>query len=174
MLDMRRLFDYSKVPHEKRTHILAAMLFGSVLSYFLITQFMAFGQVEGNSMLPTLRDGERFLINRLVYRLREPRPGDIIEFNTPRMSDFTVKRVIALPGDVVQIKNGAVYVNGKIRQEHYLPAGMKTEGQALGENAFTVSAGAYFVLGDNRSVSLDSRMFGAISRELLVGRLWVK
>ena len=69
---MRRLFDYRSVPREKRTHILAAMLFGSVLSYLLIVRFgVTVGEVEGDSMLPTLKDGERYLINRMVFRLRE-------------------------------------------------------------------------------------------------------
>ena len=80
---MRHLFDYRSVSHEKRTLILAAMLFGSVLSYFLIVRFvMTVGEVEGNSMLPTLQDGERYLINRMIYRFRDPLPGDIIEIKT--------------------------------------------------------------------------------------------
>lgn len=172
---MRRLFDYRSVPREKRAYILAAMLFGSVLSYLLITQFVVmYSEVEGNSMLPTLQDGDRFLINRMVYRFLDPRPGDIIEFTIPRVNDFSVKRIIAEPGDVVQIKNGAVYVNGKIRLEPYLPRGIRTEGRGLGENVYRVSENAYFVLGDNRAVSHDSRVFGAVSREHVVGKVWAK
>lgn len=168
----RRLFDYGAVPREKRTLILAAMLFGSVLSYLLIVRYVVMmGEVEGNSMLPTLQDGERHLVNRIIYRFRDPRPGDIVEINMPRWGDFSVKRIIACPGDVVQIRSGHVFVNGKQRWEPYLPEGMSTDGKALGTRVFKVSDNAYFVLGDNRQVSVDSRAFGAVRRDQLVGRL---
>ncbi len=171
---MRRLFDYRSVPREKRTHILAAMLFGSVLSYFLIVRFLVtVGEVEGISMLPTLQDGDRFLINRMIFRIREPQPGDIVEIWTPHSDDYSVKRIIASPGDVVQIKGGNVYVNGKMLVEPYLPKGVMTEGHALGANVYRVEDDAFFVLGDNRSVSADSRTFGAIKRDRLVGRLCI-
>lgn len=171
---MRRLFDYSSVPHEKRTRILAAMLFGSVLSYLLIARYiMTVGEVEGHSMAPTLEHGQRFLINRMAYRFRDPRPGDIVEIRTPGQDEVSVKRIIATPGDVVQIKDGHVYVNGKVRVERYLPAGVRTDGKGLGQNAFKVSDNAYFVLGDNRAVSVDSRAFGAVFRDQVSGRLWL-
>ncbi len=170
---MRRLFDYRTVSREKRTHILAAMLFGSVLCYYLLVHFIVmFAEVEGTSMLPALRDGDRFLVNRLVYRFREPRAGDIVEFKTPRMKDYSVKRIIGIPGDVVQIRDGGVYVNGKLVREPYLARGVLTEGLALAQNSYRVSEGAYFVLGDNRAQSVDSRMFGAVPRGDLIGKLW--
>lgn len=75
------------------------------------------GEVEGNSMLPTLQDGERYLINRMVYRFRDPKPGDIVKITMPGSGDFSVKRIIAAPGDVVQIKEGHVFVNGRIRSD---------------------------------------------------------
>ncbi len=170
----RRLFDYGAVPREKRTHILAAMLFGSVLSYLLLVRYVIMiGEVEGNSMLPALQDGERYLINRIVYRFRDPQPGDIVEINTPDSGDFSVKRIIASPGDVVQIKDGHVFVNGRVRLESYLPKGVSTDGKTLGMKAFRVFDNAYFVLGDNRSISIDSRLFGAVGRDRLIGRLWI-
>ncbi|MEI6166483.1 MAG: signal peptidase I [bacterium] len=170
----RRLFDYRAVPREKRTLILASMLFGSVLSYFLLVRYVIMiGEVEGTSMLPALHDGERHLINRMVYRFRDPQPDEIVEINMPGSGDFSVKRIIASPGDVVQIKDGHVIVNGKVRVEPYLPKGMTTEGKSLGTNAFRVSDNAYFVLGDNRPISADSRTFGAVGRDQLVGRLWI-
>lgn len=150
------------------------MLFGSVLSYLLLVRYvMMIGEVDGNSMLPTLQDGERYVINRLVYRFRDPQPGDIVKISMPGTDDFSVKRIIASPGDVVQIKDGHVLVNGRVHQEPYLPKGVSTEGKSLGVNAFRVSDNAYFVLGDNRSISIDSRTFGAVSRDRLVGRLWI-
>lgn len=170
----RRFFDYGAVPREKRTLILAAMLFGSVLSYFLIIRYvLMIGEVEGDSMLPTLRDGERHLVNRIIYRIRDPQPGDIVEITMPGTGDYSVKRIIAVPGDVVQIKEGHAFVNGRVSQEPYLPKGMSTDGKSLGVKAYKVSDDAYFVLGDNRPVSVDSRTFGAVRRDRLVGRLWL-
>lgn len=171
---MRRLFDYRSVSREKRTYILTAMLFGSVLSYYLIIHFvMTVGEVEGNSMMPTLQSGERYVINRMVYRFSDPRPGDIVEINMPLIDDYSVKRIIASPGDIVQIKGGHVYVNGKLHREPYLHEGVITEGGMLGMNVYKVSDGAYFVLGDNRVISADSRTFGAVKSDRLVGRLWI-
>jgi signal peptidase I len=171
---MRRLFDYRSVSREKRTHIMAAMLFGSVLSYFLLTRFVvSVGEVEGASMLPTLQNGERYLINRVIYQFRDPVPGDIVEISRKGTDEFAVKRIIAVPGDVVQFKKGRVYVNGKVHPEPYLPKGMITDGKALRNEAFVVADDAYFVMGDNRPVSADSRVFGAVQRHQLVGRLWI-
>lgn len=171
---MRRLFDYRSVPREKRTLILAAMLFGSVLSYLFVQRFvLTSGMVEGDSMLPTLHDGERYLINHLVYHFRDPRPGDIVEIRMRgNADDNSVKRIIAQPGDVVQIKQGAVYVNGRIVPEPYLPAGIVTEGKALGSHAYQLPDDLYFVLGDNRAISADSRQFGGVPRRRVVGRVW--
>jgi signal peptidase I len=169
---VRHLFDYSSVPHEKRTLILAAMLFGSVLSYLLIVRYgVSVGEVEGTSMTPTLQDGERYLINRMVYRFHDPRPGDIVEIAMPKEDDCSVKRIIALPGDVIQIKEGRVHVNGKPCAEPYLPAHVMTRGNSLGTNAYKVLENTFFVMGDNRAVSADSRVFGAVPRDRLVGRL---
>ena len=153
---------------------MAAMLFGSMLSYFLLTRFvLSVGEVEGASMLPTLRDGERYLINRVIYQFKDPEPGDIVEISRKGSDEFAVKRIIAAPGDVVQFKEGRVYVNGKVHPEPYLPKGLMTDGKALGSEAFVVVDNAYFILGDNRSASVDSRVFGAVQRRQLVGRLWI-
>lgn len=172
---MRRLFDYRTVPREKRTLILAGMLFGSILSFFLISRFvLTVGVVEGASMVPTLQDGDRYLINRLVYRFHDPRPGDMVEFRMIRADDYSVKRIVALPGDVVQIKQGHVYVNGRMVAEPYLRPGVITEGKAIRSEAFKLPDNVYFVLGDNRAVSMDSRVFGGVNKNRFVGRLWMK
>ena len=172
---MRRLFDYRSVPRAQQARILAAMLFGSVLSYLLIVRFvLGVGEVEGNSMVPTLQDGDRYVVSRLTYRFRDPRPGDLVEIRMKKSDDNVVKRIIALPGDVVHIRDGDVYVNGTAQTEAYLPPGTETGGKALGGNIFKVSDDAYFVLGDNRAASVDSRIFGAVKRDALVGRLWLR
>lgn len=169
---MRRLFDYRKVPREARTRILAWMVVGSVLSYLVCSRFLiGMGQVDGESMSPTLEDGERLIINRAVYRLRDPRPGEVVAFRLPAEEDLIVKRVIALPGDLVRIRGGHVIVNGKTLSESYLPVGVVTLSRAMHERSFRIADGCFFVLGDNRESSDDSRLFGAISRDRLVGRV---
>ena len=169
---MRRLFDYRKVPREARTRILAWMVAGSVLSYLVCSRFLiGMGQVDGVSMWPTLEDGERLIINRAIYRLRDPLPGEVVAFRLPGEDELVVKRVIALPGDLVRIRGGHVVVNGRVLAEPYLPVGVVTLSRAMHDRSFRIADGCYFVLGDNRAASDDSRLFGAVSRERLVGRV---
>ena len=171
---MRRLFDFRDVPRDKRALILACMLFWSVLSYLFISHYAIIGaEVSGDSMLPTLEDGDRFIINRLLYRFRDPRPGEIVALQLPGDEDLSVKRIIALPGDVIRVQAGRVQINGKPLAEPYLPADVRTTGRALRDGAFSVADNCFFVLGDNRSISEDSRSFGAVPRDWLVGRVSV-
>lgn len=168
----RRLFDFRPFSREQRLVILALMVFGSVLAYLGISRLVFRpGEVVGDSMTPTLHDGEQYFINLLVYRLRAPEPGDIVALRLPGEETLSVKRVVALPGDVVQIKDGAVFVNGRRLAEDYLPPRTMTDGGALGAAPYRVAEGCYFVLGDNRTHSADSRSFGAVERRALVGRV---
>jgi signal peptidase I len=169
---MRRLFDYRQVPRAARTRILAAMMLGSVLSYFGCSRFViGMGEVVGQSMWPNLVDGERLLINRVAYRLGDPRPGDVVALRFPNEDDWVVKRVIAQPGDMVRIRGGRVWVNGRALMEPYLPMGVPTLARAMRDRSYRIAGNCYFVLGDNRLSSDDSRMFGAVSREQFVGRV---
>lgn len=171
---MRRLFDFRPVPRGVRTQILACMLFGSVLSYMGCSHFViGMGEVVGQSMWPNLQDGDRFIINRLVYRWREPCVGEVVAVHLAEDEDLVVKRVIALPGDLVRIRGGRVTVNGRAREEAYLPPGTLTFGRAMHDRAYRIADNCYFVLGDNRAASEDSRMFGAVSRDRIVGRVLV-
>lgn len=154
---------------------MAAMLFGSVLSAFVIMNFvLSAGIVDGDSMWPTLHDGERYLINRWVYHFHKPRRGDIVEIKIPGTADSSVKRIIALSGDVIQIKQGLVYLNGAVLMEPYLRGFVFTDGKAWGDRTFTIPAGMVVVLGDNRPISLDSRRFGAIAETHLIGRVGLR
>ena len=169
---MRRLFDYRKVPRETRTRILAWMVVGSVLSYLACSHFLiGMGQVDGESMWPTLEDGQRLIINRVIYRLRDPRPGEVVALHLPGEDEMVVKRIIALPGDLVKIHGGHVIVNGRVLAEPYLPAWAITLSRAMHDRSFRIADGCYFVLGDNRPASEDSRMFGAVARDRFVGRV---
>lgn len=128
--------------------------------------------VDGPSMQPTLQSGERLLIDKISYYFREPTYGDVIVFRYPAdPSQYYIKRVVGLPGDVIAISKGLLYVNGKPIVEEYI------NGPTFGAfGPYTVPEGHYFVLGDNRNNSEDSRSsrVGPIPRELIVGRAAVR
>jgi signal peptidase I len=122
-------------------------------------------RVDGDSMLPTMVSGEYVVINRLSYRFGNPQLGDIIVFHYPRNpSEEYIKRIIGLPGDIVEVMNGTVYVNGQPLVENYLR--VKTDYNGKWE----VPAGQLFVLGDNRNNSSDSHDWGTVPMEYVVGK----
>ncbi len=121
-------------------------------------------------MLPTLENGQRLLVDRLTYRFREPQRGDIVVFRYPaNPSQHFIKRVIGVPGDEVYIARGTVFVNGVALQEDYINGPMFT-GRPFGP--VVVEPGTYFVLGDNRNNSEDSRdrRVGLVPRQNIIGR----
>jgi len=144
------------------------------IRYFLIQPFY----VKGASMEPNFHDYEYLIIDEISFRFREPQRGEIIVFHSPyKWSDYYIKRIIGLPKERIVIKDGDVYIYNekfkegiKLDESNYLPAGVKTAGSidlSLGENE-------YFVMGDNRNSSLDSRSFGAINRSQIIGRTWIR
>jgi len=127
-------------------------------------------QVVGASMAPTLHDSQRYMLNRWVYHVREPRLGDIVVLRDPEDQGYAVKRIVAQQGDAVHLKGGQIFVNGKLLEEPYLPAGTPTFPNPNYREQFLVcGAGKYFVLGDNRNNSADSRLYGAVSRQNILG-----
>ena len=129
--------------------------------------------VVGNSMESTLSDGSVVLVNRFVYNIKEPKAGDVIVFlpNGNEKSHYYIKRVIGVPGDKVQIKNGLLYVNGELYDVEDTET-IKIAG--LAEDEITVGEDEYFVLGDNRNSSEDSRYanIGNIKKEYIQGKAW--
>lgn len=158
-------------PERRQSVILVCLLLWSVVSFLLVSHFLfRAAEVEGDSMQPTLESGERMLIDRVAYRWHLPCPGDVVAIQLPG-EDLVVKRVIGCPGDVVRLPAGRVSVNGRVLQEPYLSRDTRTEPGRLTTQPYAVQPECYFVLGDNRGVSVDSRFFGAVRREWIVGRV---
>lgn len=127
-------------------------------------------QIVGASMSPTLRDSERYVLNRLVYQFREPRPQDIVVLRDPSDNCYAVKRIVAKEGDLVHIKNGQLFINGKSLPEPYLPEKTPTfAGPRYKEQMWICGVNQYFVLGDNRNNSADSRVYGTVPRANILG-----
>lgn len=136
----------------------------------LINLFLAQAtRVYGSSMEPNLHTDQRLVVEKLSYRLHEPRRGDVVVLRMPeRGPELLIKRVIALPGETIEISQGSVYVNGVPLQEPYLSR--QTNGTY---GPLQVPEGQLFVMGDNRGASNDSRVFGTVERARIVGRAWI-
>lgn len=148
--------------------VVALLAFGS---YKFVTHYVIQSvQVVGVSMVPTLHDSERYMLNRWVYHVREPKPMDIVVLRDPEDNGYAVKRIIAKQGDSVNVKDGHLYVNDKVLEEPYLPAGTQTfPGPKHREQRWVCGVNQYFVLGDNRNNSADSRIYGAVPRQNILG-----
>jgi signal peptidase I len=147
---------------------LGDLLFCLIVSSFIILFAYQPVKVEGGSMEPGLEDQERIFINKLVYRWENVGRGDIVVFRYPRDTHKSfIKRVIALPGDTIRISFGHVYVNGKAVDEPYVPDDF-LDTRSYPE--MVIPANMYFVLGDHRSMSNDSREFGPIPRSHIYGK----
>jgi signal peptidase I len=137
----------------------------AVILFLIINTLSARVRVDGFSMLPTLHDGEFVLVNKLAYRLGSPTRGDIIVFQSTTVKDLDlIKRVIGLAGDQVVIGGDKVYVNGQLLAEPYIAAAPTYSGD------WRVPNGFLFVLGDNRTCSVDSRVYGAVERNHIKSR----
>jgi signal peptidase I len=139
-----------------------------VVSAFIIIFLYQPVRVEGTSMLPRLEDQDRLFINKMAYRVGDIQRGDVVVFLYPHDHEKSyIKRVIALPGDTLQIDHGQVYVNGKQVAEPYVPARFEDD---RSQPAMAVPVHEYFVMGDHRSISSDSRDFGPVDRDLIYGK----
>jgi signal peptidase I len=138
------------------------------ISAFIIIFLYQPVKVEGTSMMPSLVDQERIFVNKFVYRLEPIERGDIVVFRYPYdPSKSYIKRVIGMAGDRIRINSGQVYVNGEALDESYVPpeyADSRSSPEAV------VPANSYFVLGDHRSMSDDSRNFGPVNQSFIYGK----
>ena len=144
------------------------LLVSLVVSLFIILFLYQPVRVEGTSMLPRLEDQDRLFINKFAYRFEGIQRGDVVVFYYPHdHSKSYIKRVIALPGDLLAVDRGAVSVNGKVLQEPYVPEAYEDDRSLP---ARVIPDGDYFVMGDHRLISSDSRDFGPVPRDLIYGR----
>lgn len=151
--------------------ILVALVLAIVLYLFIMTPH----EVVGNSMHPTYKNGEFLMANKITYKISKPQRGDVVIFKFSETQDF-IKRIIGIPGDEVMIKDGKIYINGKLLNESkYLDSTVITNGGSyLHEGqTITIQEDEYFVCGDNRGNSSDSREFGAVKVSSIKGKAWI-
>lgn len=146
------------------------LVIGLLFKAFILQPFI----VEGSSMEPNFHSQEIMLVDKISYRFREPQRGDVIIFKAPKSpGDDYIKRIVALPGETIQIAKGKVFINGMLLDENYLLPGQETD-NGTGAVVFskTLESNEYFTLGDNRSNSSDSRMWGVMPKANIIGRAW--
>jgi signal peptidase I len=153
---------------EYRWKWLREMVISLGISLFIIVFLYQPVKVEGTSMMPGLADQERIFINKYAYRLGSIERGDVVVFRYPGdTSKNYIKRIVGIPGDRIEIFHGNVEVNGGQLEEPYVPAQFR-DTRSMGE--MVVPVDSYFVLGDHRNLSSDSRDFGMVEREAIFGK----
>jgi signal peptidase I len=144
------------------------IVISAVVSILIIMFLYQPVRVEGTSMLPRLEDHDRLFINKFVYRISAIHRGDVVVFHYPRDPEKSyIKRVIAIPGDRISIDRGQVWLNGKRLNETYVPDQYR-DARSFAETV--ISEDTYFMMGDHRSISSDSREFGPVDRDLIYGK----
>ena len=151
---------------------LQTLVSAAVYATLIVTFGVQVARVDGLSMAPTLEDHDRLIVNKLVYELGEPRPGDIVMLYYPLNPEkMFVKRVIAKEGDTVRIVDGHVYVNDLPLHDDYVPAEFRSHDDYGPE---VVKQGYYFVMGDHRNNSSDSRHWGPVPKKYIAGKVKVR
>lgn len=156
--------------------IFEVIVFAIGIFFFVYLLVMRPHKIDGQSMMPNFPDNEYLLTERVTYYFRNPDRGDVVVFTPPVTNlDEYIKRVIALPGETIMLEGGKVYINGQLLNEPYLDEALYTGSQNFlkeGEE-YKVPEGEYFVMGDNRPNSSDSRYWGPITKKVISGRAWV-
>ena len=144
------------------------IIFAFVIAIFIVVFVVQPVKVEGTSMEPVLMDQERIFVNRFIYRLKDISRGDVVVFRYPRDHNKSfIKRILAIPGDEIEIRVGMVYLNGRRFDEPYIPPAF---GDKRSYPRTIVPPGRYFVLGDHRNSSNDSRNWGFVEKRLIYGK----
>ena len=165
---------HSDLPHKEQESTstiglwVRDLLVATVASLLIITFLYQPVRVEGTSMLPRLEDSDRLFINKLVYHIESVQRGDVVVFHYPRDPELRyIKRVIAIPGDRLRIDHGHVVLNGRLLDEPYVPEEYR-DSHSMPE--VVIPPGQYFMMGDHRSISSDSREFGPVRRSFIYGK----
>lgn len=147
--------------------LLIAVLLAGVIRFFLFAPII----VDGESMMPTLHHKDRMIVNKISYKIGNPKRFDIVVFHATEEKDY-IKRIIGLPGDTVEYKDDVLYINGKEYDEPYLAEYKKgiIDGPLTESFSVTVPEGHLFVMGDNRRYSKDSRQIGPVPQEEIMGK----
>lgn len=149
-----------------------------LLTHLVITFVGQRTEVEGQSMVTTLSDGDNLIVDKITYRFQDPKRFDIIVFPFQYEEDtFYIKRIIGLPGETVQIDGkGNIYIDGEILEESYGREIIRPENVGIAAQPIVLGEDEYFVMGDNRNNSTDSRteIVGNIKREDIIGRAWLR
>ncbi len=176
-LEKPREDERSFTPPKKNGSLAGAIfaeLFGTIVPALIIAMTIHFflaeaTRVEGYSMEPTLSGRQRLIIEKVSYKLHTPERGDIIVIKVPQSSELFIKRIIGLPGETFEIREGIVYINGQPLSEPYVNGVPRGNYPLL-----TIPDGYIFVMGDNRNNSIDSRSFGPIPIKNIVGHAWMR
>ncbi|HHW66804.1 MAG: signal peptidase [Epulopiscium sp.] len=149
------------------------ILIAIIIALFIRQFVLAHTIIPSGSMIPTIQINDHIIVNKLTYRFTEPKRGDIVVFH----EDIDlIKRVIGLPGEEIDLRDGKVYIDGKVLEEDYLNEPMNTNIKGVLEYPFKIPENCYFVMGDNRNVSQDSRYIGPISKDKIFAkaglRIW--
>lgn len=164
---LRRL---KPAPETRQSYVLVCILLWSIWAYLISSRFVVSAvAVQGQSMAPTLHNGQTYMMNRWLYHFQSPDRGDLVVIHDPGYTDMAVKRVIAVGGERVEFKRGGVFIDGRELPEPYLSRDTATFPNRLTGLSILVPKDKFFVLGDNRANSVDSRVYGPIARDRIVG-----
>lgn len=155
--------------------ILQVVVFAIAIFLFIYLLVLQPHKIKGDSMFPNFLNGEFLLTDKVSYRLGEPKRGDVVVFaSPPDESEEFIKRIVGLPGERISIRGGQIYINGQPLKESYLENIYTQAGPFLGEGQeIIIPEGQYFVMGDNRSHSYDSRAWGPVDQSKITGRAWI-
>lgn len=161
------------------------IVFAIGIFFFVYLLIMRPHKIEGESMMPNYLDGEYLLTEKVTYYMHKPLRGDVVVLRPPAVvseGDEFIKRIVGLPGETIRVSGGNVYINGKLLEEPYIQSGITNGGFFLSTNVdYKIPEGEYFVIGDNRQHSSDSRYWGPVplnlspngDKEGINGRAWV-
>jgi len=157
--------------------MIQVVVFASAIFAFVYLLVLQPHKIDGLSMSPNFPDREYLLTDKVTYRFNEPKRGDVVVFKAPTSPDEKefIKRIIGLPGDAVSLRDGQFYINDVLLEEEYIASNIFTSGGRFLEEGsrVVVPADNFFVVGDNRPHSSDSRAWGFIEKEAITGRAWV-